>query len=160
MYNYGLFVNNNSGEIMNENRELLEILYKNIKMGKDSTSKLLELLKDKDNKIKNLLEEELQRYEEFFKRCKGLMKKYDISISSSNALANITSSIAMSFEVSKDNSDSKISSILIRGFNMGNIDIESKIKDYKNIVNEELLSLSKELLNFGQKQIDLLKEYL
>ena len=35
----------------------------------------------------------------------------------------------MSHEVKKDNSDSKIADILIRGFSMGNINMEVKIKD-------------------------------
>ncbi len=160
MYKSLLFVNNNIGDYMNENKEMLVLLHKNINMGIESCSKLLDLLKNKDNKIKNLLEEELQRYESLFKRCKSLMKKNDIARESSDILAAITSSIAMSFEVNKDNSDSKIASILIRGFNMGNIDIEAKIKDYNNSVSEDIIILANDLLNFGEEQIKLLKEFL
>ena len=66
----------------------------------------------------------------------------------------------MKVEVSKDNSDAKIASILSRGFNMGNINIEAKIKDYKKEANKKVLSLAKELLDFGENQIKLLKDYL
>ena len=43
---------------------------------------------------------------------------------------------------------------------MGNIDIESKIKDYKKEANKETVNLAQELLDFGKKQIELLEEYI
>lgn len=145
---------------MNENNELLILLHDNIKMGLSSTKKLIDLIKEKNNKIKFLLEEELQRYEEFYKKCKKYIKKEKIQIEHSSFLKNLTANTAMKMEIKKDNSDSKVASILIRGFNMGNIDIESKIKDYKKEANKETVNLAQELLDFGKKQIELLEEYI
>lgn len=145
---------------MNENNELLILLHDNIKMGLSSTKKLIELIKEKDNKIKFILEEELQKYEEFFKKLKKLMKKENIKIEHSSILKNLTANTAMKMEIKKDNSDSKIASILIRGFNMGNINVEAKIKDYKKEASRETINLAKDLLDFGTKQIKLLEEYL
>ena len=45
---------------MNENNELLLHLAKNAEMGVSSTTKLLNTLKNKENKIKPLLENELK----------------------------------------------------------------------------------------------------
>ena len=56
------------------------------------------------------------------------MKKNKIKIEHTEFLKNLTSTVAMKMEVNKDNSDSNIASILIRGFNMGNINIEARIK--------------------------------
>ncbi len=145
---------------MNENKELLLFIYDNTKMGVNSTKKLLSLIKEKDNKIKFLLEEELQKYEALHKECKNIMKKEKITSSHSTVLKDLTANTAMSIEVTKDNSDSKIASILSRGFNMGNINIEAKIKDYKNEVDKKVLKLAENLLEFGEKQIELLKNYL
>ena len=66
----------------------------------------------------------------------------------------------MKMEVAKDNSDSKIASILSRGFNMGNIDIEAKIKSYKKEASKDVLTIAEEVLEFGEEQIKLLKEFL
>lgn len=145
---------------MNENNELLILLHDNIKMGISSTKKLIELIKEKNNKIKFLLEEELQRYEELYKKCKKYIKKEKIKIEHSGLLKNLTANTAMKMEIKKDNSDSKVASILIRGFNMGNIDIESKIKEYKKEANKETINLAEDLLDFGKKQIKLLEEYI
>ncbi len=145
---------------VNENNELLVLLHDNVKMGTTNTKKLLTLLKDKENKIKRILEEELQRYEYFYKEVKKLIKKEKIKIQHNKLFANITSSSAMKVEISKDNSDSKVASILIRGFTMGNIDIETKIKNYKKEASRESIKLAEEILKFGEQQIELLKNYL
>ena len=145
---------------MNENNELLILPHDNIKMGLSSTKKLIDLIKEKNNKIKFLLEEELQRYEEFYKKCKKYIKKEKIQIEHSSFLKKLTANTAMKLEIKKDNSDSKVASILIKGFNMGNIDIETKIKDYKKEANKETVNLAQELLDFGKKQIELLEEYI
>lgn len=145
---------------MNENEELLILIHDNVKMGVNSTKKLLKLIKEKDNKIKFILEEELQRYECFYKDVNKLMKKEGIKSQHSSFLKNLTASTAMKNEVSKDNSDAKIASILIRGFDMGNIGIESKIKDYKKEANKNVIKLAESILEFGEDQIKLLKTYL
>ena len=145
---------------MNETNELLVLLHDNTKMGVTSTKKLLTLLKDKENKIKFILEEQLQRYEKFYKKVKTILKKEKIEIKHTSILKDLTASTAMSHEVKKDNSDSKIADILIRGFQIGNINMEVKIKDYKKEANKNVLKLASEVLKFGENQIKLLKNYL
>lgn len=145
---------------MKENNELLLLLYDNVNMGVVSSKELLKILKSKDNKIKFILEEELQRYEYFYKIVKKLLKKNKVKVSHNKLLVTFTTSKAMKMEVSKDNSDSKIANILIRGFTMGNIDIESKVKNYKKEASKEVIKLALDIKSFGEKQIELLKEYL
>lgn len=145
---------------MNENKELLVLINENTKMGLASTKELLKLIKEKDNKIKKVLEDELKKYEELYKKCKTLMKKNKIQSEKSGLLKNLTATLAMRIEVNKDNSDSKLASILIRGFNMGNVDIEAKIKSYKKEVSKDILSLAREVLEFGENEIKLLKDFL
>lgn len=145
---------------MNENKELLVLIHDNTKMGLTSTQKLLTLIKDKNNKTKNILENELKEYTAYYKECKHLMKKNNIKIEHTEFLKNLTSTVAMKMEVNKDNSDSNIASILIRGFNMGNIDIEARIKNYKKEVDKDILKLAKDILTFGETEINKLKAYL
>ena len=145
---------------MNENKELLILIHDNVKMGETSTKKLINLIKDKSNKIKFLLEEQLQRYEEFYKECNKLMKKEKVKVEHSGILKKLTANTTMKMEVNKDNSDSNIASILTRGFTMGNINLEAKIKDYKKEANRKTINLAEEILNFGKTQIKLLEEYI
>lgn len=145
---------------MNENNELIVLLYENTKMGVNNTKKLITLIKEKDNKIKFILEEQLQRYESLFKKCKKLIKEQKIKIPKSGILKSFTAITAMTMEVNKDNSDSKIASIMTRGFTMGNINIEAKIKEYNKEANKDTINLANEILDFGEKQVELLKNYL
>ena len=110
--------------------------------------------------ISDILENELKEYTAYYKECKRLMKKNKIKIEHTEFLKNLTSTVAMKMEVNKDNSDSKIASILIRGFNMGNIDIEARIKNYKKEVDKDILKLAKDILTFGETEINKLKAYL
>ena len=148
------------GEVMSENRELVILIHDNVKMGLVSTKKLLKLLINTNNKIKATLESELKEYERLYKGVKRNIKRQRIAIDSKGLFKAFMSTIAIKMEVSKDNSDSNIASILIRGFNMGNIDIESKIKSYKKEVDKDILNLAKEVLDFGESEIVKLKSFL
>lgn len=149
-----------NGDNMNENKELLVLIHENVKMGLTSTKKLLSLLLNTNNKIKGTLESELKEYEHLYKETKKEIKKQKIAIEKKGLLKTLTSTVAMKTEVNKDNSDSNIASILIRGFNMGNIDIEAKIKSYKKEVDKSILNLAKEVLAFGEGEITKLKSFL
>ena len=145
---------------MNENKELLVLIHENVKMGLTNTKKLLSLLLNTNNKIKGALESELKTYESLYNKTKKEIKKQKITIEKKGLLKTLTSTVAMKTEVNKDNSDSNIASILIRGFNMGNIDIEAKIKRYKKEVDKSILNLAKEVLAFGESEITKLHSFL
>lgn len=145
---------------MNENNELLLYIYKNADMGVKSTTKLIKLLNNSDNKIKNVVEGELKGYENFLKKTKTLLKKNKVEPKGTSLLAEISSSVAMNMEFMKDNSDAKIADILIRGFTMGNIEIDKKIEKFKADADKSILKLAKDLKKFGETNIELLKDYL
>lgn len=145
---------------MNENNELLMFIYKNADMGVKSTTKLIKLLNTRDNKIKNVVEGELKGYENFLKKSKQLLKQNKVTPKGSGIVADISSSVAMDMEFMKDNSDAKIADILIRGFTMGNIEIDKKIEKFKEDADKNILKLAKELKRFGEINIELLKPYL
>ena len=153
-------VNTTNGDNMNENNELLMYIYKNADMGVKSTTKLIRLLNTSDNKIKKVVEGELKGYENFLKKSKALLKEHKVTPKGSSLMADITSSIALNMEFMKDNSDSKIADILIRGFTMGNIDIDRQIEKFKDDADKSILKLAKELKRFGEINIELLQPYL
>lgn len=145
---------------MNQNSELLLYIYQNAEMGVKSTTQLINLLNKSDNKIKTTVEKQLKGYEVFLKKSQNLLKKNKISPKGTNIIAKISSSIGISMEFMKDNSDAKIADMLIRGFTMGNIDIDKLIDKYKNEADKNIIHLAKELKKFGEENIELLKSYL
>lgn len=145
---------------MNENNELLLHLAKNAKMGVSSTSKLLNVLKNKENKIKALLEEELKEYEYFKKKAEKLLKKNKIDIPTTNIFTKISSDLGIKMETIIDNSDSAIGSMLIEGMTMGITSITSKIKVYQETCQKNILKLAKEYVKFQEKEIDKIKTFM
>ena len=115
---------------MNENTELLMHIYQSAEMGVYTTTNLLDILKNKDNKIKKILHKDLKWYDKYLQLSEKYLEKYDIESKSSGIMAKLGSDIGMSIETMKDNSDSRIASMLIEGMTMGVLEITSKIETY------------------------------
>ena len=145
---------------MDENIELLEYIYKNSEMGSFTINKLLKELEEKDNKIKKLAKEEMDKYKEFEKESKKLIKKHGYQLKKNKLTSKIMSSLGISHEVDSDNSDASIAHMLTEGITMGIVDMETKIKNYKDSVEKDILDIAKEFLKFQQEEIEKLKEYM
>ena len=70
------------------------------------------------------------------------------------------STMGIKKEVKSDNSDAAIADMLIKGISMGSIEMEKKVKDYRDCVDKEQLQLAEDFLKFQQQTIERLKEYL
>ena len=101
---------------MNENVELLEVIYQNADMGCKSLTDLLNDLKDKDNKIKTIVSEEVKGYEKFVKESEKLLKKFKTTPEGKGMMAQMMAKMGINKEVRKDNSDSAIAEMIIEGF--------------------------------------------
>lgn len=145
---------------MKEKNELLMHIYDVSYMGEYSTNKLLSTLKNKNNKIKSLLEEELKEYESYKKKSEKLLKKAKIEIPKTSILTKMSSNMGIMMETMKDNSDASIASMLVQGFTMGIVEMETKINNYKEEVNKNTIKLAKNLLKFQQKEIENLKTFM
>ena len=145
---------------MNENLEFLEYIYKTCDMGVKATTKLLNELKEKDNKIKKDIEEYLKGYEKYLKESEHILKKYKVEPKSIGPMADMTSSFNLKMEVMQDNSDAKIADMLIKGFTCGIVDTEKRLKNYTEEIDKDIEKLGKDLLAFQKEQTDKLKTYL
>jgi hypothetical protein len=65
---------------MDENFELYKHILKDTDMSVYSLTKLLEDLKDKDNKIKKTVEEILKGYERYLEKCKNYLEENSIDL--------------------------------------------------------------------------------
>jgi len=146
--------------VKKENNELILHIYQDAEMACYTIEKLINDIKEKDNKIKKVVEDILHEYESWKQKSKKLLQKENAEISENPLIAKIMAGQSIKKEVNDDNSDSAIADMLIKGISMGSIDMEKKISAYKNEVNSEDLSMAKEFLKFQEKTIEHLKEYL
>ena len=145
---------------MDENLEMLEYIVKNAEMGMYSSNKLIELLSDKENKIRKVVEGILKGYENYYKESKKLIKKYTDDVKENGVMAKMSSSMMMKMDVMKDNSDANIAHILTQGLTMGVVDITSKIDRFEKDADKKIINMAKDYLKFQKESIDFLKDYL
>lgn len=145
---------------MEEKNELLEHIYKDAYMASYSLQKLLDEIKNKDNKIKGDVEDILQKYQEFKEEVEELLKGNGEEVNDPNFFAKMGSTMGIIKEVKTDNSDSSIADMVIQGVSMGSIETEKKLKAYEKDIEKEYKDLAERFLKFQQKSVDKLKKYL
>lgn len=123
-------------------------------------SQVLNDLKEKDNKIKRILEDILKEYESFQEKSLKKLESHDQEVKEKGKFSKMMAGMGIDKEVKNDNSDASIADMLIQGISMGSIDTEKKIKSYDKDVDKEQLSFAKDFLKFQEKAIDQLKKYL
>ena len=89
-----------------------------------------------------------------------LIKKYKLDAKDSGMMAKMMSDMGIKKEVDCDNSDAAISHMVIEGLTMGLVDIETKIKNFKDEVDNDVLELAKDYKKALEKEIEDLKRYL
>lgn len=145
---------------MNENMELLNFVYENAEMGVHTLNNLSDILRNKDNKIKGLIEDELKEYNNFLKESEKLLKKNKLEPKKTNLMAKFSSKMGIAMETMKDNSDPAIASMVIEGLTMGIVEMETKIENYKKIVDKKILKLSNKFVKFQEEEIEKLKTFM
>lgn len=145
---------------MDENMELLLEVYQNAEMGVYTTTFLTKKLEDKENKIKHLLESELNEYEKHFNLCEKLLKKNEVPLKGTGTMEKISSNIGITMETMKDNSDSALAQMIIEGVTMGIVSITSSLEKYKSVCDKNIIKIAKNYVKFQEKEIEKLKEFL
>lgn len=145
---------------MKEKNELILHIYQDAEMACFTLDKLINDLKEKDNKIKKLVEDIYKEYEVWKQKTKNILNKENAEISENPTIAKFMAGVSINKEVKSDNSDSAMADMLIQGISMGSIDMTKKIKAYKEDVNKTDLNLAKDFLKFQEKTIEELKKYL
>lgn len=145
---------------MNEKIELLKHIYQDSDMSCYTIKCLSKDLKNKDNKIKNVIDDIYKEYSKYKKESKNILKKYKASLDKNSLMSKVMAGIGIKKNVLNDNSDSAIADLLIQGISMGSINMEKKIDDYKSYLSEDELKLAEKFLTYQQESIEKLKKYL
>lgn len=142
-----------------KNNELLEEIYKNAEMGSNTLNRLMKNLKEKENRIKKVLEAELKEYEDYAKKAKEIIKIEGLTLKQTGLINKLSANMGIDMEIIKDNSDAAIAHMLIEGLTMGVVDMTTKIKN-DDSSSKEVKVLAKNFLEFQQREIEKLKKYL
>ena len=150
---------------MDESLEIVNHIYKDSEMAISTLTKLSNTLEKKDNKIKDTVEDIIKGYERYFKDAKKILNKNNCKKEKNGLVSKVMANMGIDKEVKDDNSDSAMADMLIKGVSMGSIDLEKKLKKYKDKeIDDKVLELANRFKDFQDDfQDDIikkLKEYL
>ena len=144
---------------MTKEAEMLEQLYKNVKMGSDSIIKLLN--KVSDSKFKTDLTDQLNGYESFASKAKARLKEMGAEAKEENVMVKLWSSIGMTMSTLTDSTDSHLAQMVAEGSTMGITDGIKLLRDYENTdVSEYALKLVREVIEFEERNLERAKKYI
>ena len=141
-----------------ETNELLNYVYENAKMGKESCDTLLKELDGKENKIIDAVEDILKDYKDFEIKAKNMLNEDNAM--EPNMFARISASMGIKMKTKSDNSDANIADMLIQGLTMGELEMSKKIENSKKSANKESLNLACNFKKFQKNAINKLKKFL
>ncbi len=146
-------------QTMTREAELLEQIYKNVKMGADSIIKLLP--KVSDGKFKTDLTDQLNGYEGFASRAKQGLKEQGVHAKEENVVTRMWASIGMTMSTLTDSTDSHIAQMVAEGSTMGITDGIKLLRDYENTnVSESALTLARDVISFEERNLERAKGYI
>ena len=145
---------------MNEKIELYKQIYQDANMAKTTIKDMKNGLKDKDNKIKDVLDDLIKEYTKYEKESKNTLKSLNSEPEKEGLIAKFMANMGIKKEIGNDNSDSHMAEVLIQGISMGSINMDKKISDYEKKVNQEDIDYARSFLKYQEASIEKLKKYL
>lgn len=145
---------------MVEKIEIYKHIYQDSDMSVSTIKELKKDLKNKDNKIKDILDYILKEFIKYRKHSKKILLKNKASLEEEGFIVKMMANMGIKKEVVMDNSDSHMADLLIQGISMGSINMEQKISNYKDSLSFRDLRYAKKFYKFEKEIIEELKKYL
>lgn len=139
--------------------EMLEKIYKNMKMGSDSMINVMPAVDD--GEFKSLMTEQLDGYEKYAGMARSKLIEMGGEAKEENVMTKTWASIGMKMNTMIDSTKSHIADMIIEGSTMGMTDTIKILRDYENTdVSEFSLKLAKDIIKFEEKNIEIMKKHL
>ena len=137
--------------------EILKEISKDAKMGMDSLTTVTK--KAEDENFKNLLNTQHDEYQNIFDRTQELLVKNNEDIEDVPTMQKVMSWTGIQMNTMTDQSDSKLSELLIQGNDMGIVK-GTKLLNSSQFQDPEIQNLLADFVRLQEKNIDDLKKFL
>ncbi|MHC1694471.1 MAG: hypothetical protein AB9835_04180 [Eubacteriales bacterium] len=137
--------------------EILNHIYQNAKMGTDSLSALIP--KVTNPALKKDLTTQLLGYQNFANTSAQKLQAMNMTATDIDLLGKLPAYFGIKLNTMMDSSTSHIAEMLIKGSNMGVIELTKKMNEHKQVA-PDITQLSTEVFNFEQGNINKYMTYL
>jgi len=139
--------------------ELLQTVYKNVKMGSDAVTAIIE--KTKDANLRRELTSQLESYYGFSISAKNKLTEMHVEAKEPSMISKMPAEFSIKMSTMMDSSDSKIAELMIDGYNMGIVDLQKSINAAKaDGAPEDVMNIASGVIAFEQGSIEKMKQYL
>ena len=139
--------------------ELLDKMYKNVKMGSDSMVNIMN--KVGDTELRRELTDELDSYERYSSEVSKMIRENGGVPKEESIVTRLGAKMGMAMNTMTDTSTSHIAQMVIEGATMGMTDMITAVREYESSsCSEGALSLAREIAEFEDKSIKRLKKFL
>ena len=143
----------------NNDADLLQAIYSNVKMGSESIINLLPKIKDDDMKM--FMTSQLDQYEKYAQDVKNQLVTQGIEPKEPNAVSKLGAKIGMEMKSLQDSTTSHMAEMMVQGSTMDVTDLLQKVSAYDNYPEcKNSVSLAKEIVAFEERNIEKMKEFL
>lgn len=142
---------------MNENIKLLNYIYQNAGMGKETIEKLIDM--SKDEKYKKMLKSQLKEYETICNKAEEKINELNKKAKNNSMFSKIRTYLIINFNTLINKTPSHLSELLIHGSTVGIVDIIRSLKKYPN-ADKDIIKLANKLLKLEEDNVDECKMYV
>lgn len=146
-------------ETITKSGELAATIYKNVKMGADLIVTMMP--KIEDQQLKAVVTEQLASYEKYASKVKTLINKSGDEPKEESLISKWMAKMGVQMNTLTDSTTSHLAEMMIQGSTMNITDLLRKIHESEKCDGQGgEISLAREIVDFEEKNIEKLKEYL
>lgn len=149
----------NQNEQKMQTTMLLEELYKNAKMGAEALLSMLP--KVADSNMRRDLTAQLDGYEGYAKQAEQYLCEQGKEAKDAGVWQKMTAKVGIGVNTLMDSDTSHLAEMVIEGSNMNITASVKLLREYENCrVSEKALRLCRDMIDFEQKNVDIMQRYL
>ncbi len=138
-------------------QKMLNAVYQNATMAKECATVVLPFVTEQ--KLADDIRAHIQKYDDFVKRAEKLAKRNELILQQEKLFSRFCVKAGIKTKLTADSSSSRIAEMMLQGSTMGIIDLGRLIRHTAD-VEEDALTLCRELLTFEEDKTELMKYYL
>ena len=143
----------------NHSTEMLDRMYKNVKMGSDSMINIMSRVKDSG--LRQELTSQLDTYEKYGRQVGKMICDEGGKPKEEGIMTKMSAKLGMAMNTITDSTTSHLAQMVIEGATMGMTDMTKIVREFENRpCSEASLKLAREIATFEENSIKDLKKFL
>ncbi len=139
--------------------QILNAVYKNVKMATDSLLNLMP--KVHDEALKSDMTVQLSTYEAFASRAAKKLGEFGVKPEEEGMMTKIGAKMGCMMNTIKDSTAGHLAEMIIEGATMGINDMYKQVREGKAAdIDPDIIQLCEDLLRYEEKTVEQMKEYL